>query len=69
LSDAIISSSEKSCPTYCADCRRKKEANEYAGRENAGLENKGTSFVWIARSNIINVVPGCVRVVLKGMDG
>jgi len=47
-------------------CRR-IGTTENAGMENAGLENTGTSCVWIARRNIINVVRGCVRVVLKRM--
>ena len=33
-------------------------ATENAGMENAGPENTGTSCVWVARRNIINVVRG-----------
>ena len=35
--------------------------------EKAGLENMGTSYVWVARRNIINIVRGYLRVVLKRM--
>ena len=42
-------------------------SNWNTGMENAGLENTGTSRVWVARRNIINVDRGCVGVVLNRM--
>jgi len=38
---------------------------QMGGTENAGLENAGTSFVWVARHNIITVLRSCVRVLWK----
>ena len=39
--------------------RTGKRRTKFAWVENAGLENTGTSCVWVARRNMINVV--CVR--------
>ena len=49
--------------------RTGKRRTKIPGVEKAGLENAGTSFVWVAKHNIINVhvVHGHVRVVLKRM--
>jgi len=46
-----------------------KTWDQIALLEKAGLENAGTSCVWVAKHNIINVrvVRGHVRVVLKRM--
>jgi len=49
--------------------RTGKRRTKIPGVEKAGLENAGTSCVWAAKHNIINVhvVRGHVRVVLKRM--
>jgi len=52
--------------------REWKKGPNLQGVENAGLQKAenhvlGTSCVWVAKRNIINVVRGCVRVVLERM--
>ena len=47
--------------------RTGKRRTKFTGVENAGLANTGTSCVWVAIRNRINVVRGCVRVVMKRM--
>jgi len=42
-----------------------KRGTKLAWVENAGLENTGTSLVWVARRNIITVLRWCVRVMRK----
>jgi len=44
--------------SVCLLTRRANGATEDVGTENAGPENTGTSCVWVARRNIINVVRG-----------
>ena len=44
-----------------------ENAGHITGVEKAGLENTGTSYICVARRNIINRGRGYVRVVLKRM--
>jgi len=69
--NAILAKASKSTTDKLQRATLKTRTTKNTGVENAGLEsgleNTGTSYVWVARRNVINIVRGYLRVVLKGM--